>query len=73
MHPELYQVIYRQQEREREILLRRRLVVAERASTTPAPSRRTGRKRPRWFGAARFVGRRGSEPEYRPTEPCATA
>ena len=73
MHPELYQVIYRQQEREREVLLHRRLVIAERARTTPVQSRRAGRPRLRWLGIAWFAGHRSTAPEYRPAEPCATA
>jgi hypothetical protein len=73
MHPELYQVIYRQQEREREVQLRRRLVIAERAGTTPTPSRRTGPPRPRRFGIAWFARRRSTAPEYLPAGPCTTA
>jgi hypothetical protein len=72
MHPELYQVIYRQQEREREVLLHRRMLAAERAGTAPVRSRRAGRPGLRWFGIAWFAGRR-SNPEYGPAQPCVPA
>ena len=39
MHPDLYLVVYRQQERELETALRRRRVVAERAVPTAAAPR----------------------------------
>lgn len=71
MHPELYQVIYRQQERELEVLLRRRLAAAERAGTTPVSSRRGGRLRLRLFGSAWFAER--DNPPYGPAEPGVTA
>lgn len=70
MHPELYLVVHRQQERELEERLRRRLVMAERANATPATPRRSRRLRfgPGWAGLGR-----SAPPEYGPAEPCVTA
>lgn len=70
MHPELYLVVHRQQERELEEQLRRRLVMAERATATPATPRRSRRLR---LSPVRALPRSGAPPECGPAGPCVTA